>query len=67
MLEAEPSSADQNAGPGSARGGAMSQFPGRPDPGQVPGADPAVTVLTAEARELIDGQYADRPHLRPHH
>ena len=22
-------------------------------------------VLTAEARELIDGQYADRPHLRP--
>ena len=21
--------------------------------------------MTAEARELIDGQYADRPHLRP--
>ena len=35
------------------------------DPGQVPGADQAVTVLTAEARELIDGQYADRLHLRP--
>jgi hypothetical protein len=43
----------------------MSQFPGRPDPGQVPGAGQAVTVLTAEARELIDGQYADRRHLRP--
>jgi hypothetical protein len=29
-------------------------------------AGQAVTgVLTAEARELIDGQYADRPHLRP--
>ena len=43
----------------------MSQFPGRPDPGQVTEAGQAVTVLTAEARELIDGQYGDRPHLRP--
>src|SRR5258708_36376127 len=43
----------------------MSQLPGRPDPGQIPGAGQAVTVLTEEARELIDGQYADRLHLRP--
>src|ERR1022692_968746 len=44
----------------------MSQIPDRPDPGQVREAGQAVTgVLTAEARELIDGQYADRPHLRP--
>jgi hypothetical protein len=43
----------------------MSQLPGRPDPGQIPGVGQAVTVLTGEARELIDGQYADRPHLRP--
>jgi hypothetical protein len=28
-------------------------------------AGQAVTVLTAEARELIDGQFADRLHLRP--
>jgi hypothetical protein len=43
----------------------MSQRPGHPDPGQIPEAGQAVTVLTAKARELIDGQYADRPHLRP--
>ena len=28
-------------------------------------AGPVTGVLTAEARQLIDGQYADRPHLRP--
>jgi hypothetical protein len=27
--------------------------------------DQAVTVLTGDARELIDAQYADRQHLRP--
>jgi len=44
----------------------MSQLPDRPDLDQMRGADQAVTgVLTGEARELIDGQYADRPHLRP--
>jgi hypothetical protein len=44
----------------------MSQLPDRPDPGQVREAGQAVTsVLTAGARELIDGQYADRSHLRP--
>jgi hypothetical protein len=44
----------------------MSQLSDRPDLGQIRGAGQAVTgVLTAEARELIDGQYADRPHLRP--
>ena len=40
--------------------------PDRPDLDQMREADRAVTgVLTAEARELIDGQYADRPQLRP--
>jgi hypothetical protein len=40
--------------------------PDRPDLDQMREAGQAVTgVLTAEARELIDGQYADRPHLRP--
>src|ERR1700690_4074453 len=35
-------------------------------PDQIRDADQAVAgVLDAEARELIDGQYADRPHLRP--
>jgi len=44
----------------------MSQLPDRPDLEQVREAGQAVTVvLTAEARELIDGQYADRTHLRP--
>lgn len=43
----------------------MSQLPGRPDPDLIREAGQAVTVLTAEARELIDGQFADRPHLRP--
>ena len=44
----------------------MSQLPDRPDLDQIREAGQAVTgVLTAEARELIDGQYADRPHLRP--
>ena len=44
----------------------MSQLPDRPDLDQVREAGQAVTgVLTAEARELIDGQYADRTHLRP--
>ena len=43
----------------------MSQLPGRPEPDQIPGAGQAVTVLTAQARQLIDGQYADRLHLRP--
>ena len=43
----------------------MSQLPGRPDPGQIREAGQAVTVLSAEARELIDAQFADRPHLRP--
>ena len=35
----------------------MSQLPGRPDPAQL--------LLTADADELIAGQYADRPQLRP--
>lgn len=43
----------------------MSQLPSRPDPGQIGEAGLTVTVLSAEARELIDGQFADRPHLRP--
>ena len=44
----------------------MSQLPDRPDLDQVREAGQAVTgVLSAEARELIDGQYADRTHLRP--
>ena len=44
----------------------MSQLPDRPDLDQMREAGQAVTgVLTAEARELIDSQYADRPHLRP--
>ena len=44
----------------------MSQLPDRPDLDQMREAGQAVTgVLTAEARELIDGQYADRAHLRP--
>jgi len=44
----------------------MSQLPDGPDPDQIREAGQAATgVLPAEARELIDGQYADRPHLRP--
>jgi hypothetical protein len=44
----------------------MSQLPDRPDLDQIREPGQAVTgVLTAEARELIDGQYAGRPHLRP--
>jgi hypothetical protein len=44
----------------------MSQLPDHPDPDQIREAGQAVAgLLTAEARELIDGQYADRPRLRP--
>jgi hypothetical protein len=44
----------------------MSQLPDHTDLDQLREADLAVTgALTAEARKLIDGQYADRPHLRP--
>ncbi len=44
----------------------MSQLPDRPDLDRMREAGQVATgVLTAEARELIDGQYADRPHLRP--
>ena len=44
----------------------MSQLSDHPDLDQIREADQAATgVLTAESRGLIDGQYADRPHLRP--
>ena len=44
----------------------MSQLSDHPDLDQIREAGQAATgVLTAEARGLIDGQYADRPHLRP--
>ena len=44
----------------------MSQLCDHPDLDQIREAGQAATgILTAEARGLIDGQYADRPHLRP--
>jgi Domain of unknown function (DUF5655) len=44
----------------------MSQLPDRPDLARLRRQPPgAPDFLTADAGELIDGQYADRPQLRP--